>query len=72
MRLYGKTEVLDAIAKALALGAYDAAYVTDLLHQERRRRQAPSPIPLTPKRKDLVDEIQLDEPDPGTYDDLAS
>jgi transposase len=70
--LYGKTEVLDALVKALALGAYDAAYVTDLLHQERRRRQAPSPIPLTPKRKDLVDEIQLDEPDPGTYDDLAS
>ncbi len=72
VRLYGKTEVLAAVVKALEFGAYDAAYVTDLLHQERRRRQAPSPIPLSPKRKDLVEEIQLDEPDPGTYDDLAS
>jgi transposase len=72
VRVYGKTEVLGAIVKALELGAYDAAYVTDLLHQERRRRQVPSPIPLTPKRRELVEEIELDEPDPGTYDDLTS
>jgi transposase len=72
VRLYGKTEVLGAISQALELGAYDAAYVTNLLHQERRRRQAPSPIPLSPKRKDLVEEIDLDEPDPGDYDHLIS
>ena len=72
VRVYGRTEVLGAIVKALGLGAYDAAYVTDLLHQERRRRQMPSPIPLTPKRRDLVEEIELEEPDLGKYDDLAS
>jgi transposase len=72
VRVYGRTEVIAAIVKALELGAYDAAYVTDLLHQERRRRQVPCPIPLTPKRRELVEEIDLEEPDPGTYDDLVS
>jgi hypothetical protein len=40
----------------------------NLIDQERRKRLAPSPIPLAPKRKDLVEEIQLDDPDPGHYD----
>lgn len=70
VRLYGKTEVLGAISKALQFQTCDAAYVTNLIDQERRRRQAPSPIPVSPKRKELVEEIQLDEPRPGDYDGL--
>lgn len=67
VRLYGRTEVLGAIAKALEYQTFDAAYVMNLIAQARRRRQAPSPIPLNPKRRELIEEIQLDEPDPGHY-----
>jgi hypothetical protein len=36
--------------------------------QERRQRELPSPTPLRPKRQELIDEIDLEEPDPGAYD----
>ena len=70
MRLYGRQEVLAAIGLALQYQAYDAAYVETLLLQERRRRELPSPMPLQPERRELIDEIRLEEPDPGRYDAL--
>ena len=48
-RVYGSTEVLSAIAKALEFAAYDAAYVENLLLAERRRRQLPTPTLPTPQ-----------------------
>jgi len=69
-RLYGRTELLDAIRLAVEYQTYDAAYVETLLHQQRRRRQLPSPVPLCPRRRELIDEITLDEPDPAAYDRL--
>ena len=36
--------------------------------QERRRRELPSPTQLRPRREELIEEIDLDEPDPGVYD----
>ena len=68
VRLYGRQEVLAAIAQALEYQTYDAAYVETLLLQERRRRELPSPTPLRPERQELIEEIELDEPDPGDYD----
>jgi hypothetical protein len=68
VRLYGREDVLAAIDKAIEYQTYDAAYVETLLLQERRRRELPSPTPLRPKRQELIDEIDLDEPDPGDYD----
>ena len=70
MRLYGREEVLAAIALAHQYQTYDAAYVETLLLQERRRKELPSPTPLRPKRQELIDEIDLEEPDPATYDRL--
>jgi transposase len=67
-RLYGSAEVLAAIAQALELATYDAAYVENLLLAERRRRQLPTPTLPTPQRRELIDEIELDPPDPGFYD----
>jgi hypothetical protein len=60
--------VLSAIARALELAAYDAAYVENLLLAERRRRQLPTPILPTPKRRELIDEIDLEPTDPAVYD----
>jgi transposase len=71
-RIYGSTEVLCAIAQALALGVHDAAYVENLLLAERRRRQLPTPTLPTPQRRELIDEIALEPVDPAIYDRLCN
>lgn len=70
VRLYGKREVVGAIRQAVEYQTFDAAYVVNLVDQQRRKRQLPSPISLSPKRRELIEEIHLDEPDPGDYDNL--
>ena len=70
-RLYGRQEVLSALGLALQYQAYDAAYVEALLLQESRRREIPSPVPLQPKRRELIEDIHLEEPDPAHYDRLC-
>jgi transposase len=67
-RLYGPTEVLSALSRALELAAYDAAYVENLLLAERRRRQLPTPTLPAPERRELIDEIELEPVDPAIYD----
>jgi transposase len=67
-RVYGSAEVVSAIAQALELAAYDAAYVESILLAERRRRQLPTPTLPTPKRRELIDEIDLEPADPAVYD----
>jgi transposase len=68
VRLYGRKEVLAAVRRAIQYQTYDAAYVETILLQERRRRELPSPTPLQPKRRELIEDIHLDEPDPAHYD----
>jgi transposase len=67
-RLYGTTEVVAAISRALELATYDAAYVENLLLAGRRRRQLPTPTLPTPQRRELIDEIELEPADPAIYD----
>jgi transposase len=67
-RLYGPAELVGAISRALELATYDAAYVENLLLAERRRRQLPTPTLPTPKRRELIDETQLEPADPAIYD----
>ncbi len=67
-RLYGTAELLGAISRALELATYDAAYVENLLLAERRRRQLPTPTLPSPKRRELIDEIDLEPADPSVYD----
>jgi transposase len=67
-QLYGPTELLSAIAGALELAIYDAAAVENLLLAHRRRRQLPSPTLPTPRRRELIEEIDLEPADPGIYD----
>jgi hypothetical protein len=68
VRLYGRSDVLAAIASAHQYQTYDAAYVQTILLQQRRRRELPSPTPLRPKRQELIDQIELEDPDPAIYD----
>jgi transposase len=67
-RVYGAAEVASAIARALELAAHDAAYVENILLAERRRRQLPTPTLPTPKRRELIDEVDLEPTDPAVYD----
>jgi transposase len=67
-RLYGPTELLAAISRALELETYDAAYVENLLLAQRRQRQLPTPTLPTPQRRELIDEIELEPADPALYD----
>ena len=70
VHLYGRDEVLAAIRLAQQYQTYDAAYVETLLLQERRRRELPPPTPLRLQRQELIDDIELEDPDPGAYDQL--
>jgi hypothetical protein len=72
VELYGRGEVLAALARAAEYRTFDAAYVETLVLQERRRRELPSPVPLRPKRPELLEETAFDEPDPAFYDRLYS
>jgi transposase len=67
-QIYGRTEVLGAIRRALELTTYDAASVENLLLAERRRRQLPTPTLPTPQRRELIDDIELEPADPALYD----
>jgi len=67
-RVYGRTEVLAAIGRALELATYDAASVENLLLAQRRRRQLPTPTLPTPQRRELIDDIELEPADPALYD----
>jgi len=67
-QLYGRTEVRAALERALELQTYDAAYVENLLLAERRRRQLPTPTLPTPKRRELIDDIEIEPADPSLYD----
>ena len=71
VRLYGRQDVLAAIALANEYQTYDAAYVETILLQERRRRDLPSPTQPRPQRQELIEDIDLEEPDPGTYDQFS-
>ena len=61
-------EVLAAINRALELQTYDVAYVENMLLAERRRRHLPTPTLPTPKRRELIDDIELEPADPAHYD----
>jgi len=68
VRLYGRREALAALARASQLQTYDAAYVENLLLAERRRRELPTPTLPSPRRRELIEEIELDPVDPAVYD----
>lgn len=70
-QVYGRTEVLAAIRRALELTIYDAASVENLLLAERRRRQLPTPTLPTPKRRELIDDIELEPVNLALYDRLC-
>jgi len=70
--LYGREAVIDAIAQANRWRTFDAAYLETLVLQDRRRRELPSPTIVRPRRAELLEETDLEESDPGVYDQLTT
>jgi hypothetical protein len=68
--LYGRRDVVSAITQANHYQTFDAAYVETILLQDRRRRELPSPTQVRPRREELLEETDLQEPDPAVYDRL--
>jgi hypothetical protein len=68
VRLYGRQELTAAIVRASELQTYDAAYVENLLLAARRRRELPTPTLPCPRRRELIEDIELDPADPAVYD----
>ena len=70
-KVYGATALLAAITQALHLGTYDAAYVENLLLAQQRRQHLPTPTLPTPKRRELIDDLEVEPADPARYDRFA-
>lgn len=70
VHLYGRQEVLPAIARALEYETYDASYVEAILHQLRRQRDLPSLTEMLPQCPQWLEETDYEPPDPADYDRL--
>jgi transposase len=70
--LYGRDAVIHAITQANHWRTFDAAYIETLVLQDRRRRELPSPTLVHPCRTELLEETDLEEPDPAVYDHLTT
>ena len=71
VHLYGRRDVVAAITQANQWLTFDAAYVETILLQDRRRRELPSPTQVRPRREELLEETDLEEPNPAVYDRLT-
>ena len=69
VRLYGRRDLLKALEAATTYQTFEAAYVENLIQQNRRRLRLSSPLPLSPVRKELLED-DLEEPDLDYYDQL--
>ncbi len=69
LRLYGRRDFLRALEAATSYQVFEAAYVENLIQQNRRRLRLPSPLPLSPIRKELLED-DLEEPSLEFYDQL--
>jgi hypothetical protein len=72
VHLYGRQAVIDAMIQANHWRTFDAAYIETLVQQDRRRRELPSPTLVRPRRSELLEETDMEEPDPAVYDRLAT
>ena len=70
VRLYGKSEVLQAIIHALRFRAFGADYVKNIILQQRASRGAKEIDPITLTKKPEWANLSVEEPDLSLYDEL--
>ena len=70
VRLYGKTEVLQALDHALRHKAYGAPYLKNIILQQRAARGVKEQVPITIPAKPAWTQLAVEEQDLSLYDDL--
>ena len=70
VRLYGKTEVLQAIDHALRHKAFGAPYLKNIILQQRAARGITEQLPITIPAKPAWTQLAVEEQDLSLYDDL--
>jgi len=70
VRLYGKTEVLQAIGHALRHKAYGAPYLKNIILQQRAARGLKEHMPIVIPAKPAWTQLAVEEQDLSLYDDL--
>jgi transposase len=70
VRLYGKTEVLQAIDHALRHKAFGAPYLKNIILQQRAARGIKEQLPITIPAKPAWTQLAVEEQDLSLYDDL--
>ena len=70
VRLYGKTEILQAIDHALRHKAYGAPYLKNIILQQRAARGIKEHMPIVIPAKPTWTQLAVEEQDLSLYDDL--
>jgi hypothetical protein len=70
VRLYGKTEVLQALDHALRHKAFGAPYLKNIILQQRAARGVKEHMPITIPAKPAWTQLAVEEQDLSLYDDL--
>lgn len=70
VRLYGKTEVLQAIDHALRFNAFGAAYLKNIILQQRAARGLKEAPPITIPAKPAWTQLSVEEQDLSLYDEM--
>jgi transposase len=71
-RLYGKTEVLQAMERACVFSAYGAPYLTNIILQQRAARGVRESVPISIPSKPSWTQVSVEQQDLGLYDDLCN
>ena len=66
--LYGKTEICQAIQKALAFDAFGFGYIHNLVIQSRNRKNTPPHTPVILPQIEDLESLAFEERDLGDYD----
>jgi transposase len=70
VQLYGTSDVISALKRALEFQAFGASYIQHILHQQRAARNMPDPQPLILSHKPQWTNVAVEETDLSVYDDL--
>ena len=70
VRLYGRTEVLQAIEHALKFKAFGAPYLKNIILQQRASRGIKETPPIIIPSKPAWTQLSVEEQDLSLYDDL--
>lgn len=70
VRLYGKTEILQAMDHALHHKAFGAPYLKNIILQQRAARGIKEPMPITIPAKPAWTQLAVEEQDLSLYDEM--